>query len=117
MSNDKKKEPESQKPSDEGGDEAESPSNDAASALLAKRRLLAAQAIQRHFSLHPMSVIIVSMTADGKVQADITEHGSIGTMLFAQRLLNKYVDESFEKSLIQGAKPQPDPKQQDSGAV
>lgn len=76
-------------------------SNSEEQTILARRRLLAAQAIQKHFSQQPMSVIILSMTAEGRVQCDVTEHPSLGTLLFNQKLIDKYVNESFEKSLIQ----------------
>lgn len=85
---------------------AEETKTDARSEGIARRRLSAGQAIQRHFSSHPEAVIIASVS-DGKVNADVTEFSQIGEMIFAKRLLDKFVDEAFENALVAQRAPAP----------
>ena len=63
-------------------------------------KLQAAKALQNHFSLNPDSVMVVSVSG-GKAQVDVTEFTSTSEMLFAAKLLNKYVDQTFENVLLQ----------------
>lgn len=71
---------------------------------LKARRHEAAKILQKHFSLSPDGIIVFSIV-DGKIQGDVTPFGSTGALLFAERLIKKYVNESFENSLIAQATP------------
>ena len=70
---------------------------------LNKRRLAAARVLQQHFSNQPDGVIVVSIS-QGKIACDVTEFGSVGDLLFAARLVKKYVDQSFEDSIVAAQK-------------
>lgn len=71
--------------------------------LLDKRKLAAARALQEHFSLQPEGVIIISIS-NGTLKANVTEFSSVGEMLFAKKLADKFVDEAFENALVSSKK-------------
>lgn len=66
---------------------------------LARRRADAGRAIQRHFSSHPDGVIIASI-AQGKIHVDVTPFENTGELLFAQKLIDKFIDESFQRTIM-----------------
>jgi len=93
----------------------------------ARRKRQAGQALQKHFMAHPHGVIIASISGN-KIECDVTEFKDMGALLFAQKLMNEYVDEAFRGVLLRqkeqmaamakaGPQAVPSEEQPQSGAV
>ena len=82
---------------------------------LAQMKIYTKEIISKHTDAGPESALICTVS-DGQVRANVTHFLSTGDLLFAQKILNRFIDESIEFSLAaqKGAKAEHTPAPPDS---